>query len=274
MAFVHGNRGYASYPSFMYPQSYPFQQVIDEMRRTGKWVEETLTGGVRYMDKDFRATKSRLKRNGIPPQGGDFADILKGSSSPWGKIDNARGYPDEGQGIYSVSTPSHGGLWLSAEWKKRLPKGYEPHTGNKTWAEEDCDAAIVLQAFGLLTLFHEITTMEITQADIDKGYESRRELYGDYFYGGAISEAYKRIYGYDKDLHVTVYDTHRNGSMSKPPGGWQRCSLNAEATAFQRRCDAGESVEPCYLSFEPNIYVPLPLTWKYRYPDNPELQDS
>ena len=272
MAFVHGNRGYASYPSFMYPQSYPFQQVIDEMRRTGKWVEDTITGGVRYMEKDFRATKSRLKRNGIAPQGGDFADLLKGSKSPWGTVDNAYGYPDEGEGIYSVSTPSHGGLWLSADWKKRLPKGYKPHTGNKTWAEEDCDAAIVLQAFGLLTLFHEITTMEITAQDIERGRESRRELYGDYFYGGAISEAYKRIYGYDKDLHVTVYDTHRNGSMSKPPGGWQRCSLNAEATAFQRRCDAGESVEPCYLSFEPNIYVPLPLTWKYRYPDNPELQ--
>ena len=271
MAFVNGSSGYASYPSFMYPQSYPNEQVIEEIERSGGMVDRSGTG-VRYYSTDYKSAERRMKRNGVTPRGGDFADMLKGSKSPWGTIDNAYGLPDEGEGIYSVSTPSHGGLWLSADWKKKLPKGYKPHTGNKTWAEEDCDGAIVLQAFGLLTLFDEITTMQITQADIDKGYESRRELYSDYFYGGAISEAYKRIYSYDTDLHVSVRDSRDNGMISKPPGGWQICRLNAEATDFQRRCDAGESVEPCYLSFEPYIYVPLELTWVYRYPDNPEMR--
>ena len=271
MVFVVGNSGYANYPSYMYPTGYPNEQVLEEIERAGGMVDRSGVG-VRYYDKDFRSAKSRLKRKGIAPRGGDFADMLKGSSSPWGKIDNARGLPDEGEGIYSVSTPSHGGLWLSSDWKKKLPKSYKPFTGNKTWAEEDCDAVIVLQAFGLLTLFAEITTMQITQADIDKGYESRRELYGDYFYGGAISEAYKRIYGYDKDLHVSVYDSKREGMISKPPGGWRICKLNGEATDFQRRCDAGEAVKPCYLSFEPYIYVSLPLTWAYRYPDNPDMR--
>lgn len=39
-------------------------------------------------------------------------------STPWGKVD---GYPERlGDGIYFVSTASHGGIWLSQERIKEI----------------------------------------------------------------------------------------------------------------------------------------------------------
>ena len=121
--------------------------------------------------------------------------------TPWGA---SQGQEQIAEGIISVHTASHGGLCLSEERIKQLPDWYKPFTGDKKWAEEDEDAQIVLQIFGLLTLFHDITTLRITAQDIELGKESRKPPYftDQMFYGGAISEAHKRIFKHDKDLTV------------------------------------------------------------------------
>ena len=53
------------------------------------------------------------------------------------------------EGIDYITTASHGGLRLSAERVKQLPASYKPFTGDKKWAEEDCDMGIVLEHLGL-----------------------------------------------------------------------------------------------------------------------------
>lgn len=66
-----------------------------------------------------------------------------GDHSPWGVIDacSSRG-PD----CVSVSTPSHGGLWLSPAALDRIPAAVRPDT---QWLEEDCSWAIAYVFLGL-----------------------------------------------------------------------------------------------------------------------------
>ena len=66
-----------------------------------------------------------------------------GGSSPWGKIQVQYRLAS---GIVSVSTASHGGIWIDADHERRVPIGlrsiarqYAP----AQWYEEDCDAAII-----------------------------------------------------------------------------------------------------------------------------------
>ena len=75
-----------------------------------------------------------------------------GSDSPWGEIDRIQKID---HGIYWISTPGHGGVWLSPKHIKNLPKDYKPFTRDPQWAEEDIDASIVLKALGYnpVTLF-------------------------------------------------------------------------------------------------------------------------
>jgi len=58
--------------------------------------------------------------------------------TPWGMADLAE---ELAPGIISYSTPSHGGIWLSAERRKALPK-VKNFLGTTEWWEEDCDWAI------------------------------------------------------------------------------------------------------------------------------------
>lgn len=58
--------------------------------------------------------------------------------TPWGQADNA---VELAPGIVSYSTPSHGGIWLSAERRKQLPE-VKTFLGGNEWFEEDCDWAI------------------------------------------------------------------------------------------------------------------------------------
>lgn len=59
--------------------------------------------------------------------------------TPWGISDSQTEIAD---GIIEVSTPSHGGIWLSTERQAEL-KGKFPNIDNFThdlrWWEEDCD---------------------------------------------------------------------------------------------------------------------------------------
>jgi hypothetical protein len=66
----------------------------------------------------------------------------KRGPTPWGQADWVTKIA---KGMYSVSTPGHGGFWLAPELARRLkavaePLGWKPFTGDWQWLEEDCDA--------------------------------------------------------------------------------------------------------------------------------------
>ena len=63
--------------------------------------------------------------------------------TPWGQADGAEVLAE---GIISYSTPSHGGIWLSAERQKRMPD-IDNFLHSKQWWEEDCDWAIPYVVF-------------------------------------------------------------------------------------------------------------------------------
>ncbi len=56
--------------------------------------------------------------------------------TPWGQSDSEVKLAD---GIISYSTPSHGGIWLSAQRQKQLPENIDNFTHDIRWWEEDCD---------------------------------------------------------------------------------------------------------------------------------------
>lgn len=71
-----------------------------------------------------------------------------GQSSPWGQIVSANCK----DGIWEVSTMSHGGFFLDAERNKRVPEAWQAATwnggqGRRGWYEEDSDATFVVLAF-------------------------------------------------------------------------------------------------------------------------------
>jgi hypothetical protein len=71
----------------------------------------------------------------------------EGDSSPWGIIDIAE---ERAPGIVAVSTPGHGGVWLSDARLAQLHPllaAHKPFTGDAAWFEEDCDAVIPVLAF-------------------------------------------------------------------------------------------------------------------------------
>lgn len=64
-----------------------------------------------------------------------------GGHSPWGTIDFVHPYAE---GMVWVSTPGHGGLWLSNERLAAMPAEQRSADG---WYEEDCEAAWPLKHF-------------------------------------------------------------------------------------------------------------------------------
>jgi hypothetical protein len=75
----------------------------------------------------------------LPPREGD--------PSPWGLIDGARPL---GPDAVVVTTPSHGGIWISPCALARIPEPLRraPYSGGG-WFEEDCDWCIPYLALGL-----------------------------------------------------------------------------------------------------------------------------
>lgn len=178
--------------------------------------------------------------------------------TPWGSINT---HTVLVPGIVSVDTPGHGGLWLSDEWIAKLPEDYEPFTGTKRWAEEDEDAPLVLQYLGLLALMPEAITLNVTEADIVKGRETRKPHEREYlfdgkgYYGGPIVEAYKRQTGDDDGEMVCYYH------LSKKPTGFRLAWLTDDARDWMQRFDAGESVKPFSFVLKP-FTVPVPETFE------------
>ena len=173
-----------------------------------------------------------------------------GMSTPWGRIQDHHRIAD---GVVSVSTAGHGGIWLSDERIKQLPADYEPFTGTPRWNEEDEDGALVLQYLGLLSLIPEPLELHVTAEDIDKGRKSRKPSEysyngkGEMRYGGAIVQAYKRQTG--DDCGEMICQSH----LSPSPGGYRLVVLSDEVNAFMERCDAGEAVEPTTFVLEPYV---------------------
>jgi len=68
--------------------------------------------------------------------------IKEGDMSPWSGIDNVEMLC---VGVYSVSTASHGGVWVAPYLRELLPQDTE--FSEQGWYEEDCAAAIPLAIF-------------------------------------------------------------------------------------------------------------------------------
>jgi len=69
-----------------------------------------------------------------------------GNMTPWGRADYVR---QLSSGVWRVSTPSHGGYYVSAEWLEDMPESLRSWNwgGLRHWFEEDCDWAKVAIAF-------------------------------------------------------------------------------------------------------------------------------
>lgn len=66
------------------------------------------------------------------------ADVIPPRHTPWGVVQTSTRLAD---GIWKVSTASHGGIWLSPARRAQVPAFLVPETFLKsaTWFEEDCD---------------------------------------------------------------------------------------------------------------------------------------
>ena len=173
-----------------------------------------------------------------------------GMSTPWGRVQDHHRIAN---GVVSVSTAGHGGIWLSDKRIAQLPADYQPFTGTPRWNEEDEDGALVLQYLGLLSLIPEPLELHVTAADIEIGRKSRKPSEysyngkGEMRYGGAIVEAYKRQTG--DDCGKMICQSH----LSPSPGGYRLVVLSDEVKDFMERCDAGEAVEPTTFMLEPYV---------------------
>lgn len=172
--------------------------------------------------------------------------FYSGMSTPWGGINE---FTPLAEGIVSVSTPGHGGLWLSDERIAQLPEHYEPCTGTRRWAEEDEDAALVLQYLGLLSLIPEPLTLEVTIPDIEAGRESRKVAWYSIKQGGPYVEAYQRQTG-DKCGEMLCHTY-----LSPKPGGYRLAKLPEVALEWLHQFDEGEAVEPFSFVLEPYIVL-------------------
>ncbi len=70
---------------------------------------------------------------------------MKNMNTPWGRADYVR---EIGNGILSVSTPSHGGYYVPPAMVARMPEAARAtFCGVSGWFEEDCDWALVAMSF-------------------------------------------------------------------------------------------------------------------------------
>ena len=100
-------------------------------------------------------------------------------NTPWGPAEN--GYTDIGSGVLSISTSSHGGLFIPKEAAKLIPKkvrdtfieGSRKRRDGGVWAEEDLEMAIAI-AFLFDHLDKYALGMEFNERLVDKDYWKTR----------------------------------------------------------------------------------------------------
>ena len=164
-------------------------------------------------------------------------------ATPWGPIQT---YHHIADGVTMIHTARHGGLYLSAQRVEELPDEYEPFTKSKHWAEEDEDAAIVLQYLNLLSLVDEEMTIEVTEIDIFIGNISRKDYYGTPYHGGPIVEAFKRQTDSPYKDFICA-----NGIIAPRPGGFKLAHLSEEAKALMGEVDAKKEIKPTSVTILP-----------------------
>ena len=111
------------------------------------------------------------------------------TSTPWGKADYAASYC---RGITFYSTPSHGGVKVSAGLNKRIPESLRVDSG---WYEEDCDWAIVI--------FFLDKEIGATREERNSAYDKLEEWHYDALMAYGASD------GYEEREH----DHRRNGGQ-------------------------------------------------------------
>ena len=70
------------------------------------------------------------------------------NNTPWG-IGKECEWSKCAEGVYFVSTPSHGGYLITQERRNAMPEPYKsiPTFAGGNWYEEDCDWALVALSF-------------------------------------------------------------------------------------------------------------------------------
>ena len=66
------------------------------------------------------------------------------TSSPWGNIVSC---DEVAPGIYDITTPSHGGIYVSPELTDKIPPEIKPFAGDRSWWEENTDWAVPALVF-------------------------------------------------------------------------------------------------------------------------------
>lgn len=110
--------------------------------------------------------------------------------SPWGRVQHATKIAD---GIYSVSTAGHGGIWLSRERAAIIPDYISAATfggSGPTWFEEDSDWALTVLVFEKEWQAYDAPAVEQAKASARNWHPDVYEK----FYGVMLSpgESYKR----------------------------------------------------------------------------------
>jgi hypothetical protein len=77
-------------------------------------------------------------------------------NSPWGIVDHGERFAE---GVFFVSTPSHGGFKLAAVHNVLIPAAFRREDG---WYEEDCDAAIPMFFMPLLFKPEEVLNARLS----------------------------------------------------------------------------------------------------------------
>lgn len=91
--------------------------------------------------------------------------------TPWGEADDVIKLAD---GMVRVSTPSHGGIWLSERRRAQMPHPLgriETYAG-ANWYEEDCDAYLVILAFP--ELFPPLSVWSAVKWALNAGMRNER----------------------------------------------------------------------------------------------------
>jgi hypothetical protein len=89
--------------------------------------------------------------------------------TPWGKADS---YTNLGQGVFSVSTASHGGIFVPESMLHNIPaerRAWAAHwSGSEQWYEEDCCWAAVAVALPDRFTAEQVTLAEAILASLGK----------------------------------------------------------------------------------------------------------
>ncbi len=184
----------------------------------------------------------------------------EGGDSPWGRIDTVT---YEGEGIWLVSTPSHGGIKLDRIRNAAVPAYMRREAG---WYEEDCDWAIA-------ALVHRDAILDkMLQAAVDNGSakqtlchydpEAYERFTGEIVYPGMShhrdDEIFHREHANDWVVISAVGDWHEGipagycGVMATVGG--QRCQLAFDTAKFFLVPDADYQLRGGHFVVDPARY--------------------